>query len=245
MRKHSQYPKEAGIYKITSNITGKIYIGKSVNIYNRIASHKSATEDGHLHNAIRKYGWDSFSVEILEIFEDFRIEDNETLLQREAFYINLFESANRDIGYNICEFSNDRTGVLASNQTKEKMRNKIVSEETREKMRKSMLGKTHTKETREKMSKARMGMVFSESTKEKMSNWVRNDETREKIRQANLGRKHSEETKKKMRDAKLGCSKSEETKEKMRKPKSASHRENIRLSWIKRKHEKKISQEHA
>lgn len=55
-----------GIYKITNNINGKYYIGKSKNIKIRWKQHRSATDSSPLHQAIKKYGKDNFSIEILE-----------------------------------------------------------------------------------------------------------------------------------------------------------------------------------
>ena len=39
-----EYPKEAGIYKLTCSDNGKIYIGKAVNLYNRINAHKNLSK---------------------------------------------------------------------------------------------------------------------------------------------------------------------------------------------------------
>lgn len=83
------YPKKAGIYKLTC-VNGKVYIGKSVNIFNRLRQHKNPKVKYHLQNAILKYGWDSFTVEILEVYDKFDKEkDNKFLLERESFYIEL------------------------------------------------------------------------------------------------------------------------------------------------------------
>lgn len=41
MGKHIIYPKAAGIYKLTCDNNGKIYIGKSINIRKRLESHKN------------------------------------------------------------------------------------------------------------------------------------------------------------------------------------------------------------
>ena len=62
-----------GIYKITNNINGKIYIGQSINIEKRIKEHfwkstcqKDISFNSILHQAIRKYGAENFSWEVLE-----------------------------------------------------------------------------------------------------------------------------------------------------------------------------------
>lgn len=212
-----KYPTSAGIYKLTCVINGKIYIGKASVLSTRLSGHKTAKGGGSLQNAIIKYGWDSFTVEILEIFDSFDKEkDNILLLEKEAHYIELFDSTNRDKGYNICKFSNDSTGFKWTEEMKSKIRGRTHSEETKEKMRQASLGKSHSDESKEKIRNSRLGMKFSDETKEKMKSRRHSDETKEKIKISKLGTKISEETKEKMSKAKLGKSKSDETKEKMR-----------------------------
>jgi len=200
MSDHSKYPTEAGIYKLTCNNNGKIYIGKSVNIRKRLSDHKSSGKNSkrncHFQNAVTKYGWNSFSVEILEIFENFdKLKDNSSLLSREEYYISLFDSTNGAIGYNKCKYSNDGTGIPLSEEHRAKIGKanlgKILSEETKEKMRQSKLGKPRkpvTEESKEKMRKPKC------------------EGHGEKLRKANLGKILSEETKEKMRQDKLGKS---------------------------------------
>jgi len=91
-----KYPTNAGIYKLTCSVNGKIYIGKAVNISSRMANHKYNGRKSigrcFFENALIKYGWDSFNIEILEIFEDFdKNNDNHKLsiFQKEAEYIKL------------------------------------------------------------------------------------------------------------------------------------------------------------
>lgn len=55
-----------GIYKFTSKTTGLSYIGQSVDIERRYKEHKRAKNDYAFHNAIKKYGWEDFTFEILE-----------------------------------------------------------------------------------------------------------------------------------------------------------------------------------
>jgi group I intron endonuclease len=242
MKTHSQYPKKAGIYKIACNINDKIYIGKSVNIYNRIANHKSARDVGSLHNSIDKYGWENFTVEILEIFNDFEktSDYNNKILEREMYYIKLYEATDRNKGYNICEFSADTTGIKLSESTREKMRNKTVTPEHREKMRQAMLGRKLSDDHRKKISEGRKGMKFSEEHKKNLSREC-SEETRNKISLGNKGKKCSEETKKKMSDARKGKKLPESTIEKMRNKKlTPEHREKIRISWIERKRKKEL-----
>lgn len=83
----------SGIYKITNKINGKCYIGKSIDIYQRWNRHKIDSrpiqEGGDtctIHNAIRKYGLNNFSFEIVEII------DLPQLNEREKYWINFYDS---------------------------------------------------------------------------------------------------------------------------------------------------------
>jgi group I intron endonuclease len=166
----NSYPKKAGIYKLTCSINGKIYIGKSINIHTRLGQHRRCRGVYYFDFAIAKYGWDSFTVEILEIFENFdKSKDNAYLLERESFYIKLFDSANKAVGYNLCDYSTDRTG-------------RKHSDETKMRMSLSHIGKKHTKESKIKMSRSQSGKKLT-------------DEHKEKIRISNLGVPRSKETK--------------------------------------------------
>jgi len=85
-----------GIYKITNNINGKIYVGQSICIEKRWRNHKnyfgSGNEDYPLYRAFSKYGIDNFSFEVIE--ECSRSELN----KREIYWINYYNSVNN--GYN-------------------------------------------------------------------------------------------------------------------------------------------------
>jgi group I intron endonuclease len=228
----TSYPKKAGIYKLTNICNGKFYIGKTFSIKQRINDHKTSknkvSNKTFIKNAISKYGWESFKIEILEIFENFdKLNDNISLLEREAFYINFYDSANKDKGYNICKFSTDRTGIPLSNEAKIKLsifnRGKKLSDETKEKIRQSKVGGKFSDEHRKKLSEAKRRNPMSE-------------EHKEKLRLSNIGKKLSDETKEKIRVKLSGRTISEETKDKFRKPCSEEAKEKIRIGNLGRKH---------
>lgn len=88
-----------GIYKITNKTNGRCYIGQSTHIEKRwkdhYYAHQNMNDEGYnypLYKAMRKYGYDNFTFEILE-------ECNFTALnEREMFYVKQFNSFND--GYN-------------------------------------------------------------------------------------------------------------------------------------------------
>ena len=100
---HQNYerPKiSCGIYIITNLINNKVYIGKSNNIQRRFMEHKSPyewsrTPNKPLYLAFVKYGLINFSFDIIEEC------DINILNEREKYWIDFYNSTNRDIGYNI------------------------------------------------------------------------------------------------------------------------------------------------
>lgn len=77
------------IYKITNNITKKVYIGQTTKtVSNRISQHKKESnyKSTYLANSIRKYGWSVFSVDIL-----CECASKEELDRMECYYISLYK----------------------------------------------------------------------------------------------------------------------------------------------------------
>ena len=194
MNSNNKYPKKAGIYKLTCVTNGKIYIGKSVNIHKRLISHKCCEKKSkgvsYFQNAIIKYSWNSFAVEILEIFEDFdKLKDNISLLERESYYIDLYNSTDRDIGYNILSFSNDWTGIK-------------LSDEHKANIGKANKGRIISEEMRKRISQTKLRVLHSEDTKNKMRK-PKSEEHQAKCRIAKLGKRMSEEHKERNRQIRL------------------------------------------
>lgn len=89
-----------GIYKIENLINGKVYIGQSVDIQYRFNNHKSESfnpksnaYDTAIHRAIRKYGVNNFSFDIIEEC------DQNQLREREIYWIDYYQSFGN--GYNL------------------------------------------------------------------------------------------------------------------------------------------------
>lgn len=89
---------KSGVYKLTNIINGKIYIGLAKDFEKRKSGHRNCKKDTRISRAIRKYGWDNFLFEILELVEDLSL-----LEEKEEAYIKELNSTNREIGYNILE----------------------------------------------------------------------------------------------------------------------------------------------
>ena len=85
-----------GIYKIQNLINGKVYIGQSINIERRFHQHKyDDSQNSVIHRAIKKYGIENFSFEVIE---ECNYKD---LDEREIFWIKYYNSSNKNNGYNL------------------------------------------------------------------------------------------------------------------------------------------------
>ena len=87
------------VYKVTNEINGKIYVGATTRGLNiRASEHRSQAltmkSNSLLHKAIREYGWENFSLEIIE-----NCDSREEMFEREAHFIKECES--NIFGYNI------------------------------------------------------------------------------------------------------------------------------------------------
>lgn len=193
------------IYRIRNKVNGKTYIGqhkyKKLND-NYMGSGKLIIK------AIKKYGIENFTKEILE----FNIPNIDLANDWEQMYI-LFERAKGKAEYNIANGGNGKG---------------TVSEETKRKLSEINKGRNHpnygkhlSEETKKKISEAEKGKYISEEQKRHHSEVMKGrtpwnkgkpawnkgkttpDDVKKKISEANKG-KHfaSEETRKKMSEAK-------------------------------------------
>lgn len=150
--------KNSGIYKLTNLINGKIYIGKANNLKERIRRHEISVrkilEKYPISSAIKKYGWENFKVDILEEFSELDIDH---LLNREAYWIEYYNSTNNEIGYNILKFGSDWTGYKHSEETKKVMKEKAKLRNLNGKNN-PMYGKPRTQEVKDAISLKRTGV---------------------------------------------------------------------------------------
>lgn len=84
-----------GIYKIENLINHKVYIGQSIHIEKRWNEHCQNSSNSLIGKAIKKYGKDNFSFQILE-----EIQDITKLNDLETYYIKQFNSLTPN-GYNV------------------------------------------------------------------------------------------------------------------------------------------------
>ena len=92
---------KCGIYLIRNLINGKVYVGKSINIYKRIIAHicgltakRNKEENPHFIAAWHKYGKDAFQYIVLE-----ECLVNE-LSEKELYWMQKYNSIDSNKGYN-------------------------------------------------------------------------------------------------------------------------------------------------
>lgn len=151
------------IYRYTSP-SGKCYIGATCQSLPRRARNGEDYKECRLfYAAIQKYGWENFSVDVLDVSTN-----QEEAFRLEQFYISKYHSNDSRFGYNLA--SGGRKGckqhetTIKLNSDKHKGKRHPLSDETKRKISASRLGKpgpVFSKEQRQKMSDQRKGVKFS------------------------------------------------------------------------------------
>lgn len=130
MRLNKLHEGLCGIYCIRNIINNKVYIGKSINIRQRIYNHIGALNSKNLKrdnqyfiNSWWKYGKENFEYFILEII-DLKNENLENILkEKELFWIKYYNSIDRNYGYNLRMDSETKMIVHESTRLKLKIAN--------------------------------------------------------------------------------------------------------------------------
>lgn len=177
-----QLPEAAGVYVIRHRDTGREYVGQSLNVKKRAASHRCAPSWHYFGRALRKYGLSAFDICLLVTGAptDLGLLEQMAITER---------GSRAPYGFNLSDGGLGPTGVTWSyerRQAQSLARTGVrMSEEAKEKMRQAALrnngfkGKKHTAEAKAKMAAAAVALHTGRK---------RSDETKARISAALQGR---------------------------------------------------------
>lgn len=157
------------VYKITNSVNDKLYIGVTVKtLQNRWNRHKSSANNGSnspIHRAMRKYGFDAFSIELI-----MEVNSVEEMKKMEQMFIEEYNTFGPDgRGYNATKGGDGTWGRTHSQQTLEKIKDglqkardegRFLNEAWYQKCllaRKNQIGVSFTEERKQKISKSLKG----------------------------------------------------------------------------------------
>ena len=148
---------------------GKKYVGITKQLpENRWKNGAGYLSSPHFWSAIKKYGWDNISHEV--VCDGL---SEAAACEKEKQLIALYRTNERELGYN--QTSGGEAGKRYTDDVRkalsEKARKRYEDPEEREKARLRVLGKKHSDETRKKISIARAGKshFVSDETRQKIS----------------------------------------------------------------------------
>ncbi len=174
------------VYLITNIENKKQYVGiTKFSLEERFSQH--IKRGFILTEAIQKYGQQKFSIELVE-----EVESAERAYELEQYYIKQYDTKVPN-GYNLTDGGDGIFGWEASEEYRQECSERVKQLHKEKKV--GMYGKTHSEETKKKMSAASKGKEKPWLIGRKIT-----EETREKLRQINTGRILSEETRKKISD---------------------------------------------
>ncbi len=144
----------AAVYVIRNTANGKVYVGSSANVKERLRTHRKQLRanrhpNAHLQSAWQAYGESSFSFEVVE-----KVSDYSSLIQREQAWMDTLGSTIPATGYNMRPFAESSRGKKATPEQREKLSaarkgnqhalGTKQSQETIDKRRAKLIGKRWT-----------------------------------------------------------------------------------------------------
>lgn len=203
------------IYLLINKINGKRYIGFTTDLEARKSNHINRANAGThknilISNAIKKYGWDAFDYIVIDSHPDAEYAKNVLEPKYIKEYDTYFENKK---GYNMTYGGEGTLGYKRTEEEKRRMseqrkgKKKNLTEEQRKKISENTsgennpnYGKTHSKETRKKISEG-IKLAYKEG---RIKIKPKSKEHIEKLVQASKNRVYTPELRKKISDAKKG-----------------------------------------
>lgn len=229
-----------GIYGILNIVTGRIYIGSSVNVRKRWRQHCSSLRRGEHVNSRLQRSWNKHGPAAFTITVICSRVPPEQLLNLETMAIEAFRS-DPDGVYNLAPVAGSMLGYRHTPETRRHLSRALTgralseehkrsigqgllnpSQETVKKRKETRDGYRHSDETRAKISTSHVGMTHSGDTKLKISAvqtgvpWTpARRAVFEENGNPNLGRKHTAQACSNMSKAQKGLPKSAEHRRKL------------------------------
>jgi group I intron endonuclease len=207
------------IYKYTSP-SNKVYIGQTIHEHVRYMRHKRIEGDNKFHRAIKKYGFENFTYEVIfTIDNEDRKRVKEKLDFMERYYIRKYDSLNN--GYNLTA-----GGEGGSGKHTEEFK-KMMSD----KMKENNPAWNMTDEWKQHIADSQRGKKMSDNMKQltsermKSNNPMKNPEVAAKMAENKKGKHLSEEHKKKISESQKGKVVTDDTKIKMKENATKRHRD--------------------
>ena len=197
-----KYEWGSGVYLITNRTNGKVYVGSAVCLESRRQDHFCSPSQSSpiLQNAMAKYGKENFKWEILEV-----VGYKKDLVSVEQYYLDWFQSFDREFGYNVAPKAGNTLGFKFSPESRRKM-------SVAKKGKPRPTDHLHTPEAKAKRKRAvelkrliKTGSIVPiHARRSEFPHGLgkpKSEAHREKIRQAHLGRKRPMEVRQKLVEA--------------------------------------------
>ncbi len=123
----------SGIYVIKNLQSGKVYVGSAVDLELRWRNHKSKLSRGVHENQYLQRSWDKNGWGCFEFGILEQVQEVTALIDREQYWLDHTRCYDRSIGYNICRVAGNRLGVTHSNETRDKISSARIGKYTDEK----------------------------------------------------------------------------------------------------------------
>lgn len=194
---------------IHTSPSGKRYVGiTGQNPERRWSNGTAYRKKTHFGSAIKKYGFESFSHDI--VFEGLT---REAACIEERRLIKQYDTTNPNYGYNSSSGGEGISGVKLTKEVRQKIANahrgKTLTEQHKKKISESVTGRFVSDETKQKLREANLGKKLSDEHRKKLSDakagkCVHTAEHYQKLSEAFSGVPRPEEVKRKISQSKIG-----------------------------------------
>ena len=174
-------PHTSGVYQILCIPTGKVYIGSSEDLARRWSNHCTLLRGNRHDNKHLQFAWNKYGESAFE-FTVIELVLVGFCLEREQYWLDKTQSYNTKCGFNLARVA----GAAMSGRSH--------TPETKAKMSQSHTGKPLTPEHRAAVSRGQIGKIVSAETRTKMSTSKKgtkrphSPETRAKMSAAHVGK---------------------------------------------------------